>query len=167
HPGPSAPPPLPVPSPQATTAIPPQKTTPPSKSTTSADHSRDLFSAFSRESKTTNTPLQGQADGDPMGDSAIQEGERYFGLLSVAVRRHYDVSSTIPENQRNTLKATALIRISPNGKLLEAKLTQSSGNPLFNTAVESALRKAAPFSPPPEHLKESLRKNGVQLVFTP
>jgi len=126
-----------------------------------------LFSAFSREAKASNTPLQGQADGDPMGDSAIQEGERYFGLLSVAVRRHYDVSSTIPENQRKALKATALIRISPNGKLLEAKLTQSSGNPLFDAAVESALLRAAPFAPPPEHLKEALRKNGVQLVFTP
>ncbi|MCL2012306.1 MAG: TonB C-terminal domain-containing protein [Cystobacterineae bacterium] len=158
-------PPVSVPSPQATAtlakaALAAKTAGPP------ADHSEKLWSAFSREGKASE-PLQGQADGDPMGDSSVQEGERYFGLLSTAIRRHYDVSATIPENQRSGLKATALIRIASNGKLLESKLTQPSNNPLFNAAVESAVLRAAPFPPPPEHLKESLRKDGVPLLFTP
>jgi TonB family protein len=128
-----------------------------------------LFSAISREAREakTSSPPQGEADGDPMGDSAIQEGERYLGLLTVAVRRHYDVSSSIPESQRSRLEAIVFIRIAPSGKLLESKLTKSSGNLLFDAAVESALKRAAPFSPPPEHLKEILRKDGVQLQFNP
>jgi len=156
------PPPPPVPVPSKATPAPPSKA-PPSKA---ADTSANLASAFASVAKPA-APLEGELDGDPMGDSAIQEGERYFGLISSAVRRNYDVSASIPENQRSRLEAVAFIRIAANGKLLESKITQSSGNLLFDAAVESALKRAAPFPPPPDHLKDSLRKDGVHLRFTP
>jgi len=162
-PAPPPPPPVSVPSSKAAPS-PPSKASSPSKA---ADTSASLASAFANVAKPGSAPLEGQPDGDPLGDSAIQEGERYLGLMSSAVRRHYDVSASIPENQRSRLEAIAFIRIAANGKLLDSKLTKSSGNLLFDAAVESALKKAAPFPPPPEHLKDSLRKDGVQLVFTP
>jgi len=160
-----SPPAVSVPSPKAPTTPPPQAPS----STKPSNTSSSLLSAFSREAREakTSSPPQGEADGDPMGDSAIQEGERYFGLISAAVSRQYNVSASIPENQRSRLEAFVLIRIASNGKPLESKLTKSSGNLLFDAAVESALKLASPFPPPPEHLKELLRKDGVQLRFTP
>jgi outer membrane biosynthesis protein TonB len=144
----------------------PSKASPPSKA---VDASASLASAFASVAKPGAAPLEGQPDGDPMGDSAIQEGERYLGLISAAVKRHYDVSASIPENQRGRLEAFVFIRIASNGRLLESKLTKSSGNLLFDAAVESALKRASSpsFPPPPDHLKEVLRKTGVQLKFNP
>lgn len=163
----AAPPPpaAPVSVPSSKAVVPtPSKPAPAAKP---VDASANLASAFASVAKPGAAPLEGQPDGDPMGDSAIQEGERYFGLIAAAVRRNYDVSASIPENQRSRLEAIAFIRIASNGKLLDSKLNKSSGNLLFDAAVESALKKASPFPPPPEHLKDSLRKDGVQLRFTP
>jgi protein TonB len=51
--------------------------------------------------------------------------------------------------------------------LLDVSITKGSGNELFDSAVLGAVKKAAPFSAPPEHLRDALKKSGVPLVFTP
>ncbi len=111
--------------------------------------------------------VEGEEDGDVNGDSARQEGERYFGLLTSVVRRNYDVSNTIDEGERIRLKASVALRIGPAGELVNVELTKPSGNELFDSAVIGAVKKAAPFTAPPEHLRASLNKDGVELVFRP
>lgn len=133
---------------------------------TSADGKKSLFDALNKAGKQADE-VEGAEDGDKDGDSAKQEGERYFGLLSAVVKRNYDVSDTIPEAERRTLKATVVIRLGDTGELLDVDLSKSSGNELFDAAVTGAVKKAAPFGPPPEHLRASLKKSGVQLVFSP
>lgn len=127
-----------------------------------------LFKAFGKTAKPgKEEELEGAEDGDPFGDSATGEGERYFALLSSQVRRHYDVSSTISEQERLHLRAHVVISIGKTGSLLDVKLVKSSGNGLFDAAVLAAVKKAAPFSPPPEHLRRSLEREGVVLNFSP
>lgn len=125
----------------------------------------DMMAAASKNAKPEE--LEGEADGDPNGDSAVQEGERYYGLITSVIRRNYDVSNTIDESERRRLKAAVAMRIDDTGKLLDVEITQSSGNELFDSAVIGAVKKAAPFTAPPEHLRKSLKKDGVALVFTP
>lgn len=133
-----------------------------------ADRRKQLFSAFSKASQQAKPEeLEGQLDGDPMGDSATAEGERYYGLLSTQVRRNYDVSNTISEQERIQLRAQVVLTIGRAGEVLESRLAKSSGNALFDGAVLSAVKKASPFSPPPEHLRNQLAKDGVILEFTP
>ncbi len=126
---------------------------------------KDLFAAFKKTGKAEE--VEGQADGDPNGDSAKQEGERYYGLLSSVVKRNYDVSNSIAESERRRLHAVVLVRIAPTGELLEVKLTTPSGNELFDGAVVEAVKKAAPFTAPPDHLRDDLKKRGVPFDFTP
>lgn len=150
----------------------PTKDAKPDKSTDKKDGAKDakksLFDAFNKTGKAGKPEeLEGQADGDPDGDSAKQEGERYFGLLNSVVKRNYDVSSTIDEAERRRLRAEVALRIGPGGELLGVELTKPSGNELFDSAVIGAVKKAAPYSPPPEHLRDSLKKAGVAFVFTP
>jgi TonB family protein len=151
--------PVPVPTPKAV-VIPgpdPKKPTP----------KQDLFKALQNASKQAKPEeLEGKADGDPDGDAAKEEGERYFGIISAAVRRYYDVSNTIPEAERRTLKAEVAMRVSASGEASDVRLKKPSGNDLFDEAVLSAVKKAAPFSPPPEHLKKVLLA-GVTLAFSP
>lgn len=145
------------------------KPTPQKGEANGEDRRKRLFGAFDKFSKSSkqDEELEGAEDGDPHGDSATAEGERYFGLLSSQVRRHYDVADTIPEAERLYLKAQVAVRIDRTGEVLEARLAKASGNALFDSAVLAAVKRASPFSPPPDHLRDVLRKSGVVLEFSP
>ncbi len=147
----------------------PEKTVAPKTPAAPAKNERkSLFDALNKASKAAKPEeLEGAEDGDKNGDAARAEGERYYGLISTAVRRYYDVSNTIDEGERRTLSAEVSFRISNKGDVSDVKLAKPSGNALFDGAVLAAVKKAAPFPPPPDHLKDALRKDGLQLKFTP
>jgi TonB family protein len=161
--------PMPVPDTKAVSVSPSSK-----QSDRGADRRKQLLSAFNRTSKAggsrtaaTIEELEGQPEGDPYGDSATQEGERYFGLLKAQIQRRYDVSQTIPEQERLHLKAQVILQIGRTGEVLKVQLATSSGNELFDNSVLAAVKKASPFSPPPEHLREALQRRGIALEFRP
>ena len=163
--------PVPAPSPNAV-AVPGAKPAPaptPQKGEANAeDRRKKLFGAFDKSAKPSEPEeLEGAEDGDPDGDSAVQEGERYYGLLKSQVRRHYNVADTIPDAERLYLKAQVAMRLGRSGEVLDVSLAKASGNELFDSAVVAAVRKASPFSPPPDALRDALQKNGVVLVFSP
>ena len=143
--------------------------TPQKGETKGEDRRNKLFGAFDKLSKNSkpDEELDGAEDGDPNGDSATAEGERYFGLLSSQVRRHYNVADTIPDNERLYLKAQVAMRLNRTGEVIEARLAKASGNGLFDSAVLAAVKKASPFSPPPDHLRDTLQKSGIVLEFSP
>jgi len=133
----------------------------------SAGRRSRLFDAFQKTSKLAkDEPLEGAPDGDPEGDSATSEGDPYYALISASIRRHYDVSSIIADQERLALKTDVLLRLAPTGAVETVKVATSSGNAMFDNAVLAAVRKAAPFPAPPAHLRDVLRK-GVPLRFTP
>lgn len=157
--------PKPVPLPGVKPAAPAPKDTAQPAKDDGARRSR-LFDAFQKTSARAEE-LSGEADGDPDGDSATGEGERYYGLLNRDVRRYYDVSQTIPDAERIRLQADVLVKIRPDGAVDVARLASSSGNSLFDSAVLAAVKKAAPFPSPPAHLRDVLRTQGVVLRFKP
>jgi TonB family protein len=108
---------------------------------------------------------EGDPDGSPDGDSAVQEGERYWAELRAQVHRYYDVSQTIPDSERMHLRAQVEIRIGASGQLLKVELAKPSGNSLFDQAVLAAVKKASPFQPPPDTLRANLQSSGVALDF--
>ena len=131
-----------------------------------ADPRQTLMGAFDKLSK-TKPDTTGAADGDPHGDSAVAEGEAYYARLRSQITRFYDVSDTIPDAERIRLVAQVAVVISPAGQLDRARLAKSSGNDLFDSAVMQAVKRAAPFAPPPTHLRDALSKYGVVLQFRP
>lgn len=164
----------PTPPPPAAVAVPGTKPTPAPKPAPSPGEAKGearrnrLFGAFDKLAKPTpQEDPEGAADGDPNGNSATAEGERYFGLISSQVTRNYNVADTIPEDERLRLVAQVSMRLSRTGEVLEARLAKSSGNPLFDSAVLAAVKKASPFSPPPDPLRDTLQKNGITLEFRP
>jgi len=172
-PKPAEPPPAPTPTPDTKAiSISPGPKRPPEKS--NADRRKQLFSAFNRTNKPTGSrtakaieEMEGQLDGDPSGDSATQEGERYFGQLKAQVQHYYDVSQTIPEQERLHLKAQVILLIGRTGEVLKVQLARRSGNELFDSSVLAAVKKASPFSPPPDHLRDALQRRGIALEFRP
>jgi TonB family protein len=161
----SAPPPEPEKVLIPTPGMKPDPKTKPSKEKTDAAK-KSLFDALDKTAK-QDEELEGEADGDPNGDSAKQEGEKYYGVIKAAVHRNYDVTNAIPEGERIQLKADIVIRLDAEGGLIDIKFASKSPNELFNEAVLRAVKKAAPFGPPPMPLRNALKKDGVQLRFTP
>lgn len=163
---------VPVPAPPDNAVKIPTKDAKPDKTAAKDEGAKDgkksLFNALAQAGKAAKPEeLEGDPDGDKDGDSAIQEGERYFGLLKAVVRRNYDVSNTIDESERIRLKANVVLRIGSGGELVDVSLSKPSGNELFDSAVIGAVKKAAPFTAPPENLRAALKKDGVELVFSP
>lgn len=161
-------PPTPAAVPIPTKDAKPEPKTPTAPSKDSKANSKSLFDAMNKVARQGKAePLEGQADGDPNGDSAKQEGERYFAALSSVVKRNYDVSDSIPEAERQSLKAEVVIRIDTDGKLLAVSVSKSSGNQMFDDAVRAAVQRSAPFGPPPDHLRSGLKSDGVAVSFKP
>lgn len=131
-----------------------------------ADRRSALFGAFDKAGKKAEE-LEGDPEGDPDGDSAVQEGERYYGLINAQVRRRYDLPDTISDQERLFLRAQVLLKIGRSGEVVTAELRKASGNDVFDAAVISAVRKASPFSPPPDTLRSALSNTGVVLEFRP
>jgi len=165
-----APEPAPTPAPPKTVAPAPVAAPAPPKSKQAgekkADPRQQLMGAFDKMSK-SKPDTTGAADGDPSGDSAVAEGEAYYAQLRAQITRFYDVSDTIPDSERIRLTAQVAVVISPAGQLERARLAKSSGNDLFDSAVMAAVKRAAPFAPPPTHLRDPLSKYGVVLQFRP
>lgn len=162
--------PPPAPKPEEKVEIPsvtPPKPVTTAPSTKPPEPRKSLMDAFNKTGKAGKPQeLEGKADGDVHGDSAVQEGERYFGLIKAQTSRFYDVSNTIPEAERRMLRADVSIQIASDGQLLRAELAKGSGNEVFDTAVLGAVKRAAPFSPPPDALRDQAKK-GFILRFTP
>ena len=87
----------------------------------------------------------------------------YFAYLHTTIHR----SCRPTQEFRGKLKATISIHIDANGALSNAQLDDSSGNDAFDAVALDAVRRAAPFTPPPDQLRKSLKNPGVALVFTP
>jgi protein TonB len=83
------------------------------------------------------------------------------------VKRNYDVSNTIDEAERRRLRAQVVLYIGPAGELIDVTVNVASGNETFDSAVLGAVKKTAPFTAPPEHLRDTLKNQGVAIVFTP
>jgi TonB family protein len=162
-----APPPAPAP-----LAVPPPAAAAPAKTKSAGQKTGDdrqkLLGAFDKMSKAKPpSELSGAADGDAAGDAAEAEGERYYGQLSAQVKRFYDVSETIPDQERVRLVAQVALFIDSSGELSRVRLAKSSGNDLFDSSVLAAVKRAAPFAPPPSHLRNALKKYGIVLQFRP
>jgi len=64
------------------------------------------------------------------------------GLIQQLVQDHW----SRPPSARNGMRAVIQIRMLPTGELLDATITQSSGDPAFDRSAENAVYRAAPFS---------------------
>ncbi len=160
--------PVPVPAPTPDKPAVPTKPAPQAKPEPAVDHRKSVFDAFA---KTAAKPeeLEGDPDGDPEGDASdAEEGERYFGLILAKARRNYGITKTIAPQELVRLKAEVVLYINATGELIRDPVIQAtSGNEQFDQDVVMALKKAAPFGPPPQHLAATLKSVGVAIVATP
>ncbi|MFP6682844.1 MAG: cell envelope integrity protein TolA, partial [Gammaproteobacteria bacterium] len=71
-----------------------------------------------------------------------------------------------PPGLEDGLNCTLYVRMIPGGDVVEARVTQSSGNALFDRQAENAVRKAAPL-PVPSNPRLFKRMRKIKFVFDP
>ena len=84
----------------------------------------------------------------------------------IAATRNKVTSVFIYPDLEAGLKCTLFVRMIPGGEVVEARVTQSSGSPLFDRQAENAVRKASPLPVPPDpRLFQRMRE--IRFVFDP
>jgi colicin import membrane protein/protein TonB len=107
----------------------------------------------------------GDPGGDAAGDSDTADGDQYLALVDRALRSNYVAPVTIPERERLYLEASVVLWIEPDGRVARYHQEKSSGNPAFDAAVDRTLKLTPRVPPPPERLRDALRRSGITLVF--
>jgi TonB family protein len=121
----------------------------------------------------------GPAGGGPVLASVPHEGEGYgvgTGKGSVGIQQdpqfllyYQTVQDRIKKawnyvGGSGDLATSVTFAIGPDGNLTGVKLTQSSRDPAFDDSVIRAIRRAAPFPPPPEKYRPEFGE-GVDAEF--
>jgi len=88
--------------------------------------------------------------------------DQYIGIIRQKVTRNW----LRPPGAPSGLSCTVAVRLIPGGEVIDAKVTVSSGNSLFDRSVETAVLKASPLPLPPD---PSLfpRFRELRFVFNP
>lgn len=129
----------------------------------------DILKRFSRENSALARAEEaiGAMDGDPEGDAEqAAEGERYLALVQKRIQDRYQLPSTIPDTELLHLRTGVVVHIDASGKIFKHRVEEASSNPLFDSAVIAAIDRAATVPPPPEHLRDTL-KRGIRINFRP
>ena len=88
--------------------------------------------------------------------------DRYIEIIKQKVTRNW----FRPAGAKENLSCTVTVRLIPGGEVLDVRITKSSGDPLFDRSVETAVLKASPLPLPPDpSLFERFRI--LQFVFKP
>jgi len=80
--------------------------------------------------------------------SAAEAARTEYELVQSAttlIQRAVQEMWSRPPSARNGMRAVLQIRMLPTGEVLDAVITQSSGDPAFDRSAENALYRAAPF----------------------
>lgn len=146
-----------------------KKTRPEKTRPDKVDYSNQMSNALASLRKGEGNPddeVEGSLDGVEDGTSLVAEkGNAYMTEVYKAVKGQYKVPKTIPPRERMFLSATVVITIDARGHIRELEFEKSSDNDVFDSAIEGAVRRAAPFPPPPAELVDTYASEGFGIEF--
>ncbi|HKV53499.1 MAG TPA: TonB family protein [Candidatus Binataceae bacterium] len=110
----------------------------------------------------TETEGKGYGVGSGTGSAGIQQSAEFLLYYQAVQKKIKDAWSFAGNNP--DLTATVTFGINPDGSLAAATVTGSSRDPSFDDSVVRAIRRAAPFPPPPEKYRDQFA-DGVPAIF--
>jgi TonB family protein len=153
----------PAPPVQVSKTVPVQSKTEPKPTDKKAPTNQDkLKNALAKLQKQVDQT--GQTDGFETGTDDKTEGDLYWARVKDRIQRFFVAPNTIPDAERRRLVATMEIRIGADGVITDARTDHGSGNPVFDRALEAAIKRVRAFPPPPAHLAKQAGE-GVSIEF--
>jgi TonB family protein len=133
------------------------------------DYSKQMASALNSlndDGPASDREIEGVEDGVEDGEALIAElGDEYMTKIYKAVKAQYSVPEIISERERMFLQATVVITINAQGKIKDLSFEKKSSNTIFDSAIEGAIRRAAPFPAPPKELVDKYASEGIGIEF--
>jgi periplasmic protein TonB len=108
------------------------------------------------------SPGKGYGVGPGSGSAGIQQDPDfllYYQDVQERIKKAWSFDGNNPD-----LTATVTFGINPDGSLNAVKVTDTSRDPAFDDSVVRAIRRAAPFGPPPGKYQSQFA-GGVEAVF--
>jgi protein TonB len=139
-----------------------------SKTSSRVDYSKDMGSALASLVKegAKEDEGEGSPNGVDEGTALIaQKGNEYMTKVYSAVKGQYSVPEIITERERQFLNAVVIITINARGQIKNLTFEKRSGNQVYDSAIEAAIRRAAPFPPPPPELVDKYSSEGIGIDF--
>lgn len=88
--------------------------------------------------------------------------EEYYGKLTTHIKTNW----ALPEWLSNKkLRASVLVKIDKNGRLIQRQLLKSSGNQQFDEEALSVINKSEPFPAPPQKFIDLMSDSGIIVNF--
>lgn len=106
----------------------------------------------------------GYGVGPGTGSAGIQKDPEFL-LYYETIRKRIKDAWSFP-GANNDLSTEVLFAIGQNGELTGVKVLESSRDAAFDLSVVRAIRRAAPFPPPPEKYRSQFEQ-GVEAEFKP
>ncbi len=107
-------------------------------------------------------PGAGMGVGPGTGSAGIQKDAEfllYYRTVQAKIKNAWTFSGG-----RSDLETQVRFAIEADGALTGVKITRGSGDPAFDDSVIRAIRRAAPFAPPPEKQRTAFAQ-GVEAIF--
>lgn len=108
-----------------------------------------------------------QAQSGAANSAAIQQArDLAFSAFTTAVQEKVWGRWVMPLNVPDGLSAKVVISLDRNGKVLKARVSAKSGNPLYDASVLDAVKKASPLPMPKDsRLLDMIVEEGVEFRF--
>lgn len=125
----------------------------------------DAISAPALELSSYDGNAQSQS-GAANSAAAQQARDLAFSAFTAAVQAKVWGRWVMPLNVPDGLSAKVVISLDRNGKVLEARVSAKSGNPLYDASVLDAVKKASPLPMPKDsRLLDMIVEEGVEFRF--
>jgi len=116
---------------------------------------------LTEEAKGTGPLSKGGSIGE--GGGGVTRGVEFI-LYTQQLQRRVQESWIVAEKKPG-LVASVSFKIQPDGDIQEVELTHSSGDSAFDQSVVRAIRKAAPFPPPPQSYAQEFTTQKIFMHF--
>lgn len=120
--------------------------------------------AADAEAKRAATEQEKMKAAEAAQRAAATKGEidKYMDGIRTKVRRFV----LVPPSLQGNPEAEASVTLLPGGEVLDVRISKSSGNTAYDAAIESAIRKAQPFTVPAgDQFQQNFRR--FTMVFRP
>lgn len=109
-------------------------------------------------------PIRGNklSKGHSASGDVGQAGDLYKVRLKDHVRRYWNV----PQWMRSKdLKATVLVKLTPDGRVLSTQFVRRSGSAQFDKEIVTTIERSEPVPPPPKELRRYFIEEGIEWDF--
>ena len=110
---------------------------------------------------------QGHEQGDAAGTDLTGDLQKTYAARLIAhIRARMRLSDTLADEERVRLQATISVRIGSDGNVIDVRIADSSGSPVYDNDVIDAVKRSEPVPAPPIQLRAQF-SSGVKISFCP